>query len=160
MAGSAECKQCSVGKYGDPHQGNQTSEEHCIECLPGRFQNLGGKTQCQSCPAGMRAANESATHCVPCGSGSYQDQASHQHQACVPCSVCAVDEEVAANCTAAADTVCVQPPPAEDPGTAATAVAAVAPTDADRPPPAPPTEPVAEADVESHHSPVAATAKP
>ena len=70
--GSAECKLCATGRYGD-YQGMESPEE-CKECDTGMYNSLPGQSlpsACLNCKPGMYNTLEGAESCTNCPAGTY-----------------------------------------------------------------------------------------
>jgi hypothetical protein len=69
--GQQGCKACEKGKKGDANLA-VSSEAHCVNCTPGKYQQYDGKSDCVQCAAGQYLTDhKSPGPCTVCPAGQY-----------------------------------------------------------------------------------------
>ena len=68
--GQTSCDACAKGRFGDITLG-MSHAGHCVQCLPGRYQEYDGKFKCVQCESGEYVAGHGAEACAACPAGQW-----------------------------------------------------------------------------------------
>jgi hypothetical protein len=71
LAGHRACTECGPGRYGGSDNRQDSEDEQCQNCEPGKFQDNDGMTYCEACYGGFFQPTNGSTTCEPCGMGTY-----------------------------------------------------------------------------------------
>ena len=58
----SKCSQCGAGLY----QFDGIEETSCEKCTKAKYQDIGGKKNCEDCPAGWYQGQQAKPFCLPC----------------------------------------------------------------------------------------------
>ena len=82
-----DCKACPPGTSFSHSENDWFDQWRCVDCQPGKYNNVNASETCTNCPAGFYQPLSQQTECLPCDEQFYQDDEGRTY-----CKQCAASE--------------------------------------------------------------------